>query len=346
MRIGLFHATLPQPGRKPGGVSVYVHRLGQRLTEAGHEVTVASLTPPPEEAAYRHVRVGSENLASSRAARLGLVPLLLHRLNRLDVDVVHLHGDDWFYLGRRHPSVRTFHGSALYEARHATRRTSRALYRVTYPLECLAARLATAVYAVGPDSADTFRARGILPIGVDPAPEVARSERPSILFVGTWAGRKRGRWLRDVFAQRVRPAVPDAELWMVCDRCEESPGVRWLGSPSDDDLSSLYGRAWAFCLPSTYEGFGIPYIEAMAHGTPVVASPNPGAAMTLRDGAHGLIVPDAELGATLAALLADQAQRGKWAAAAAAGAQAYSWPAVVRSHEDAYRAAIASWASR
>ncbi len=51
-----------------------------------------------------------------------------------------------------------------------------------------------------------------------------------------------------------------------------------------EKLCELYQRAWILCLPSTYEGFGVPYIEAMASGTVAVASPNPGAKEILDNG--------------------------------------------------------------
>lgn len=53
---------------------------------------------------------------------------------------------------------------------------------------------------------------------------------------------------------------------------EPPPGVRFLGYVSDDDLPALYTGALAFVLPSLYEGFGLPAVEAMACGTPVICS--------------------------------------------------------------------------
>lgn len=48
--------------------------------------------------------------------------------------------------------------------------------------------------------------------------------------------------------------------------------IRWLGYVSDDDLKALYRSASCFIFPSLYEGFGLPPIEAMALGCPVIAS--------------------------------------------------------------------------
>ena len=51
-----------------------------------------------------------------------------------------------------------------------------------------------------------------------------------------------------------------------------TPGIRWLGEISRELLPSLYQNALVFLFPSLYEGFGLPPLEAMASGTPVMCS--------------------------------------------------------------------------
>ncbi len=158
---------------------------------------------------------------------------------------------------------------------------------------------------------------------------------PTILFVGTYKNRKRGKLLMEIFAKQIRPAIPDAKLWMVCSDAP-SPGVEVLGRLSDEELADRYRRAWVFCLPSTYEGFGVPYIEAMASGTPVVVSPNVGAREVLGDGHFGLIATDDELGRELISFLTEPEKRRRFANAGLAGSRRFSWPNVVAQYEQVY----------
>ena len=341
MRIGFFNSSLPQPGRKPGGVDKHLHRLANALEEAGHEVTFYTYSEAPPDARYTVVQLTPSRFATSMLARTTLVPVRLNTLDTSALDVLHLHGDDWFFLRRRVPTVRTFYGSALYEARMATRLRRRVSQYVTFALELLSSRLATSTYSLIPEEGVPYRTRGYLPCGVGTPPAAAAEERaPSILFVGTWNGRKRGRLLHEAFVREVRARRPGAELVMVSDHCEPAEGVLWRPSPSDEELRELYLRASVFCLPSSYEGFGIPYIEAMATDTPVVATDNPGARFVLDHGAAGLIVRDDELGESLAGLLDDPARRSELARAGRERVQEFAWPRIVQAHEAAYREAI------
>lgn len=343
LRLAFFHSTLPEPDRKPGGVEAFVHRLANRLVEREHEVTVYTFGSCPHDAGYRAVKLGSSWLGTHRLSRLTLAPLVLNRLPQAGFDVLHLHGDDWFLFPRRVATVRTFYGSALFEAHTATTSRRRVAQGIVYPLEILASRLATASFDIGSQLPRGYRTDGSLALAVNPAIDSqpsSRSSRPTVLFVGTWHGRKRGELLADTFERTVLPRHPTAELLMVSDRCIERPGVRWMRVPTDEELADLYRAAWVFCLPSTYEGFGLPYLEACTHGLPVVATPNAGSRHVLDRGA-GLLVHDAGLGDALAELLGDAAARARLGDAGRERARDFSWSRVLDEHEAAYELAAA-----
>jgi len=342
MHIGLFHSDLPQPRRKAGGVSVVVHRLANALAEGGDDrVTVFSLDQRPADAAYEHVRLFERApwLLNSKFARMLLLPALLNFADFGDVDLLHLHGDDWFYIARNKPSVRTLHGSALREAQSARSHKRRWAQYLTYCLEKLSARFADASLAVGEDARSIYHAGRAVDNGVDlrrfhPG---QKSEKPSILFVGTWSGRKRGQFLFEQFQRCVLPQIPSAELIMVTDRCDPGPGVRWVETPDDETLASMYRSAWVFACPSVYEGFGIPYIEAMASGTAVLASPNAGAAHVLEGGRSGMIVDDASFGTALCRLNEDAALRTEYERKGIERSPHFSWSLVAQEHRKIYQ---------
>ncbi len=349
MNIALYHTTLPEPHRKVGGVEAVVHRLATALTvHAGLNVTVLSLTPAPDEAPYRHKHLFPTHrwLADRSWARWFVLPALLNGVSLVEYDVVHLHGDDWFWMRRGIPSVRTMHGSALDEARTASSIKRRLAQWAVYPLEHVAARRASQVWAISPPCEVRYHADQCMPNGVAldrfyPGP---KANRPTLLFVGTWTGRKRGSWLFDQFCNHVLPGVPDAELVMVSDTvsddCAAHPNVRVLDRPDDDTLAAWYRRAWVFAYPSVYEGFGLPYIEAMASGTPVVASPNPGAEYVLDKGTYGALVGDNAFAATLTAVLRNPEQRDHMEAQGLRRASAFSWRAIAQRHAAAYASLV------
>ncbi len=103
--------------------------------------------------------------------------------------------------------------------------------------------------------------------------------------------------------------------------------LRLLGHVPDGLLPGLYAGAEAFALPSFYEGFGLPVLEAMAAGTPVVAADTSALPETC-GGAAILVPPDGEaFRAALLALLADTARREQLRAAGLARAAGFGWEA-------------------
>ena len=347
MKIALFHTTLPDPDRKPGGVEIAVHRLANALVAyTPNEVTVFSLTPPPPDASYNHHQLFSQRpyLAHSPILRLFVLPWMLNLLTFERYDVVHFHGDDWFYIRRTSPTVRTFHGSALEEARSASSLKRRLSQYLVYPLEHLSARLSTKHVAIGPNTGRIYDTSQLMNNGVDMGlfRPGQKTQHPSVLFVGTWQGRKRGRFLFNIFIDRILSEIPEATLLMVADRCEEHDQVIFVPRPTDEELAALYRKAWVFAYPSVYEGFGIPYIEAMASGTAVLCSPNDGASYVLDDGEYGLVCDDDRFGDELVHLLTDECQRHRFEARGLRRAVAFSWEQVALDHHALYRQTLNS----
>jgi len=110
-----------------------------------------------------------------------------------------------------------------------------------------------------------------------------------------------------------------------------------------DDLAGLYRRATALVVTSRAEGFGLPAVEAMACGTPVVAFAN--TALTEVVGGGGVLVDDGDVDAFVAALrpvLDSERERAELSERALAHARSFSWERAVAAHADLYRAAATS----
>ncbi len=350
MKIAVLCSQLPSPSRvKTGGVAYAAHRLANALTKRGHELTVFTTDEQPPDACYRVRRVLSAPPANPLSAWLWHWQLAW-RYSAQDFsafDIIHAHGNNALLRQQGRPLVRTLHGASKAEATHATTWKRRLWYLSLTPSERWEVARATRVVAV---SAGTRQyAPGIhlvIPNSVDgrvfcSEPNLnqhLRHPHPAILFVGTLTGRKRGQMLLELFQSQIRPVLPKAELWMVAERDVQAPGVISYPNLDESALANLYRRAWVFCLPSTYEGFGIPYIEAMACGTPVVATPNAGARELLQDGKWGELARPSELGATLLSLLNDQQRRHALARLGLQRAEAFTQERVV----DAYEALFVS----
>ena len=104
-----------------------------------------------------------------------------------------------------------------------------------------------------------------------PAGERTDLGSPYVLFVGTREPRKSLETLVSAFA-RLRRARPDLLLVVAGTDGPAEEGIIWRGYVGDDELAALYRGASVLAYPSRFEGFGLPIIEAMACGTPAVAS--------------------------------------------------------------------------
>lgn len=319
-RIGVFSYNLPTEGQKRGGIERVAHDLADGLARRGHRVTVWSHDPAPRGAAYAVAPLPWKSFTASwlgRRVTMGYLGNILALMPAYaDADIILAHGDSLLLPLRGKPVIRIMHGSALWEAKTATSPFRALLQSGIYVQELGTALIQKHCVGVSEHSrsANPF-IRRFIHNGVDlevfrPDPE-ERSEQPSILFVGSLAGRKRGEFLLQCFRREVVPKVPAAKLMMVATGGREERGVEYHVGPDDRALASLYRRAWVYASPSTYEGFGLPYAEALASGTPVVASPNPGSLEILSDGTFGVIVPDGEFGEAIVRLLSDEDRRRK-----------------------------------
>jgi phosphatidyl-myo-inositol alpha-mannosyltransferase len=350
MKIALIFFTLPEPGRKLGGVEVAVHRLANALVEERHEVTVFSLSYPPQDAHYKHHLLfqGSSFLKRSKVFRLFIFPFLLNFFDFIQFDIVHFHGDEWFYFKRRIPSIRTMHGSALFEAESATSLRRKILQYLVYPLEHLSVQLATLSVAIGHKTANLYNIKSMIDNGVNldlfrPGP---KTKNPSLVFIGTWLGRKRGKFLYEIFIKDILPVFPNIILFMISDYCMDHPNVIHIQNPSDFELANLLRQSWLFTYPSNYEGFGIPYVEAMASGTATITSPNEGSKYILDEGEYGSIVEDALFGQEILRLLGDPEQRIKYQKDGLRRVQMFSWNSVAKAHIYYYREAMAIYSGK
>lgn len=351
LQIALTHVDLPNQSK--GGVAHNVHHLANQLVSRGHQVTMFTFSPAFSECLYQVHQIESRGKTkkwSSYAFAWSLT-----QIDFSPYDILHSFGDNYL-LKHRHPQVRTFMGSARDELQSATSIQRKLKQLSLIYLEKLGAGVADTCTGISLATQNRIPAvTKIVPPGVDlerfsPG---TKSKSPSILFVGTLGGRKRGTFLAEVFAREIRPRFPDAQLWSVADAplggqgtVDSDAGIVDWGRVSLDELARLYRQAHVFCLPSTYEGFGIPYVEAMASGTAIVASPNAGALEITEAGKWGVVAPDAELGQTIVRLLGDPREREKWARLGLERAPLYRWEKVVAAYEAIYRETMAVCAAR
>jgi glycosyltransferase involved in cell wall biosynthesis len=177
-------------------------------------------------------------------------------------------------------------------------------------------------------------------------------ERPYVLWVGTVEPRKNLPALLRAFGHLLR-AGTDLDLVLVgppgwgeagdeVRRAVADLGpdrVRHLGRLGQADLQAAYAGARTFCFPSAWEGFGLPVLEAQAHGAPVVTSQ--GTSMEEICGPSALAVDPDDTLALAAALTAAAGERhDELSVAGRANSARFTWDAAVAATVDAYREVV------
>ena len=370
--------------RRPTGVGAFVHHLVTALaaleSEAAApldplEVTVFSAswkdrlehTEPPVPAAVRtidrRIPVRLLNLAWHRAGwppvetitgrRFDVVhsphPLLVP--SRAAAQVITIHDLDFLdHPDRTSAEVRRDYAALV--RRHAARAA-----HVVVPSRHTAAEVERRLHV-------TPEAISVCPNGAPDWP--AREAPPAaghVLFVGSLEPRKNVSGLLDAYARLVEraPGVPDLVLagggerrapgaddwWERTTRPPLAGRVQRTGYVDPPALRALYAGARALVLPSLDEGFGLPALEAMTVGVPVVAS-NRGALPEVVGDAGLLVDPTdgAAIADALERILTDDVLAGACVARGLRRARTFTWRASARSLRRAYRKAIEGRARR
>ena len=266
-------------GRRRTGDETYVRELLRALPEPAAEagLRLAALTRRPEL-----VPPGTEPVElAARFQETRMAWGVPRALRRLRPALVHFQHALPFSCPWR--AVVTVHDLSFERSWKAMPLKDTLQFRAGVPL---AVRRARRVIAVSErtkrDLLELYRVPeekvAVIPHGVDPAftPGSDGRERSYLLFVGAIQARKDPLAAADAAAAVGLPLVvvgPEKEPKLA--RELERRGADLRGYVETPALAELYRGAAALVLPSRYEGFGLPVLEAMASGTPVVAAPDP-----------------------------------------------------------------------
>jgi glycosyltransferase involved in cell wall biosynthesis len=355
MRIA-FDGTTLTPGRT--GVGYYTEHLLQHLAReveaTGDELVVVSNQPIDTQVPLpAHVRVHDGHRFP---VRIGWMQLRAQRaLDAVQPDVAHF-TNGMMPIGSPVSTIVTVHDMSLrlYPRCHPVRRLL-----LNRPLMQVAIRHAASIVTVSESARrDLLRLHGIAADRVSVVHEAASPAfRPItgrarldevrskyglperfVLYVGTIEPRKNLPRLMDAFAQARRRGVPhhlvcvgpygwsSRDLAGRIDRLGIKPAVHFTGYASVDDLPAIYNLGEFFVFPSLYEGFGLPVVEAMASGLPVITSNTSSLAEVAADAA--LTVDPASTDAIADAIVSaatDESLRADLARRGLRRARAFSW---------------------
>jgi glycosyltransferase involved in cell wall biosynthesis len=368
MRIGLDGMPLAQLRT---GVGTYTFELARALAAAAPQDEFELISPLPfDETVPSDVAAANLRLIHSR-------PNILQRrwwtvglpsyLRRHPVEL--FHGTNYEVpLRARCPTVVTIHDLSLllHSSTHEARAVRRA--RLLLPLMARKAKLIVTPseqvrnevcehLKIAPEKvfATPLAPRTIF-TPMTPAETVAvrkglEIEDEFLLFVGTVEPRKNLSTLLNAFEEVLRTTSLRPQLvvagrvgWKVNDvlaQARESSiqdRVRLRGFVSDEELRALYSSCTAFVYPSIYEGFGLPPLEAMACGAPVIASRVP----SIKESVARIVsATDSEkLTEAMVELLTDEQARRSLSERGLKHAQAFSWQQTAALTRDVYERAL------
>ncbi len=347
-----------------GGIATFAEEIARAAARLGYDLEVWAQAAPPgatEQAWPFRVRrlplKGTHDLAC--VARL-MREIVRHR-RRLRQAIVYLPEPgpmralmalQFIPACRPWRLVLTFHGSEILKfhrnplARMLTRRLIRRAHRISvltgYTRQLLCSRFPEA-------ATKTFLTPGALRSDLTPAPDrpaPAPGDPIVVLTVGRLHPRKGQLIIIEALAALPAAQRGRIEYWLVGGNSKENYEqrlreaaarsgltVRFLGNAPDEELDRIYARADIFAMTSIHhrhsvEGFGLVYLEAAAHGLPVVAHAVGGVPEAVVDGVTGLLVPPADppaLTAAFARLIDEPALRQKLGEAGRTWALRNNW---------------------
>jgi glycosyltransferase involved in cell wall biosynthesis len=302
VRIAIDATSIPP---KPAGAGVYAIELARAMMESDRRDGYALFTRGDwfERAASGRKNWRIERVkAGSAEARLAWEQLRLPgRLAALGIDVLHsthhmlplrpmrakrvvtVHDVTFFRIPERYPAARRLYMQT------ATRAAAKVADAVIVPSRTVRDDLLRALPVDAQNVHVVYEAPSALyaPVARDDALAVAAGygvSPPYVLSVGSLEpGKNRTRLIRamrDLRDERVDAtlAIAGQKAWQydadfrLIEALGMTDRIRYLGYVKQDDLPALYSAATAFAFPSLYEGFGLPVLEAMACGTPVLTS--------------------------------------------------------------------------
>jgi glycosyltransferase involved in cell wall biosynthesis len=344
VRVGVDGRSLV--GGTARGVAHYTSALLGALAAAFPEDEYRVLLPrgpvgrlPPGVVPVRHALPGRVLFGAAALARRP-------RLDRLvgGCDVVWAPAPAPLAVGST-PLVLTIHDRSWEARPHDFTPYERAWHAVARPraLARRAARIMCGTRAVRAEIVAAWglaadRVRVVPPAAVPPAATngaMPAQARPFLLFVGALEPRKGPDVLGAAF-RRARASGLAADLVVVgtgrLAAVVQGPGVHMAGHVGRAELTALYGQALALVLPSRLEGFGMVAVEALAAGTPVIASDLPPVREVLGPGGARFVAPGDACGlaAAMRELAGDDDERARLAAAGARASSAFDWAASAR----------------
>ncbi|MBI2858601.1 MAG: glycosyltransferase family 4 protein [Chloroflexi bacterium] len=365
MKIG---QVSPYDYTYPGGVTAHIHHLKRHLTGLGHEVKIIAPCTKgrPTYLDEKVISIGRPFPYPSGGS-IARIDLSLKTFGRVDevlrsekFDIVHIH----------EPFTPTISLAAMIYSKSMTVGTFHAYhtkprgYFIWKPiLSRLLPRLDMKI-AVSQPARDFVNRHlkaeyRIVPNGIDvekfssPAPplEQYKDGKFNILFVGRLEKRKGFDCLLKAYA-RVRCQFSDVRLIIVgpgsrlrgkYERYIRKQGITdivFAGYVGADELPRYYAVADVFCAPANGgESFGIVLLEAMASGTPVIATRIPGYSSVVTDGVDGILVSprdDEAMSRALIKLIAEPATRQALSRNGRKTAEAYRWEQVTGQVLDIY----------